>query len=144
MYNSKHSKERYRSFWEEFGEELYTDNHRQKTWFVGENFEDEGVFSLNISAERLPTYYSSNNEDEMFKLTDICWQEEWYHGHNVCSTVWTEQRMPEKSIVVIYNYSKDLILQDAFLEDKYGDCSEGYFSDRIYTLFEEIPFLYKR
>lgn len=84
----------------------------------------EIVFSLRITVKRLSM--------EMFEFT-ACWQEEESNSsiHNVC------YNNDEDS--GLYSITTNTIIRDLYLEDKYQDGSDGYFSDRISTLFLRLP-----
>ncbi|MEX0597150.1 MAG: hypothetical protein WD512_11675 [Candidatus Paceibacterota bacterium] len=84
----------------------------------------EIVYSLRITAKRLSA--------EIFEFT-ACWQEEELNSslHNVC------YNNDESS--GLYSITTNTIIRDLYLEDKYNDGSDGYFSDRISTLFLRLP-----
>lgn len=91
---------------------------------------DDYVYSLNF-------YFEINMNDNkiIIKIYDIGWQEEYLKGslHNVCGTKNKENNY------LLYDYTNDIIIKDAYLSDKYGDCSDGWFSSRIDTIFENYP-----
>ena len=72
--------------------------------------------------------------NKLYKLKNITWQEESisYGYHNVCNTY-------KNDGYVLYDFENDTILQDTYLDDKYNDCSDGYFSERLETMFKEYP-----
>ena len=90
--------------------------------FVGENFEDEGVFSLS---------FSYKFKDDKVHIFNVGWQEEMGSIHNVCSS-----RIDTEAI---YDIVKDQIIQDVYLHDKYGDGSDGNLSDRLGDFFLKYP-----
>lgn len=88
---------------------------------------------------------------KFIKIYNICWQEEYLNGslHNVCMShckydckkdIFIENiRNNITDNYVLYDIDNDIIIKDAYLFDKYGDCSDGWFSDRIFTVFRNYP-----
>lgn len=134
MFQSTHNSTRMPSFKEAFKTNLYTDKvgHSRSLRF----FVDDGKYvnSLRIIAERVEDTGENQENHEVFKLFDICWQEEYLLGslHNVCRS--------KDEDFAIYDYTNDKFIQDIYLYDKYNDCSDGWFSAHpISNLFVQIP-----
>ncbi len=74
-----------------------------------------------------------NKKDNTIEFSNICWQDEGLNDgyHNVCHS--------ESNDKMIYDMKIDLITQDVYLDDKYGDCSGRYLGKRLYTFFKETP-----
>lgn len=111
-------------------------NDRNTTFFVEE---EETVYSLALNASLLRT---DPDGDEIYECCHIGWQDENYQAHTVCGTGWNRDKT--KSSTMIYNATRDIILCDAYLGDKYGDCADGWVSERLETMFKKVPTLLSR
>lgn len=72
--------------------------------------------------------------DTLYKISNIVWQEEGvdYGYRSVCHNT-------HKDGYVLYHFETDTIMDDVYLDDKYGECSDGYFSEKLETMFHECP-----
>jgi len=97
----------------------------------------DAIYSLGI----ISSFLEIRDGDEIYQLGPISWQEEGNCYHNVCGTGWdnyVDEEKKEKKIAV-YNYTQDILLEDAYLGDKYNDCSDDWFSNRLKTIFVNYP-----
>jgi hypothetical protein len=109
-------------------------NHRNNILFHTTDNE-KIINSLLIKSSHLRT---DPNGDEIFEFLSVTWQEEGlgYGYHYVCSTETSQPTM-------IYNMTKDQILRDAYLIDKYEDGSDQWVSRALEDFFKTTPTLLK-
>lgn len=100
------------------------------------------VLSLHMDIRELSNEEKENwNVDHrIYEISNIGWQDESDYFHNVCGTSCSSGRPDGASTIAIYDHCDDLLLQDAYLGDKYGDGADGWFSEHILgSFFEKKP-----
>jgi hypothetical protein len=69
---------------------------------------------------------------DQYKLANICWQEENIECgyHDICQS--------NRGEFAIYDFAMNTFIKDIYLNDKYQDGSDGYLSDRLEYMFDEV------
>ena len=120
-----HNDERFRSFQECFQDCIVSkiDKLCEITVYYYVNTKDL-VNSLSMTVTKY---------DNLYKISNITWKEEGieYGYHDVCQSRCNEY--------ALYDYDNHVIIQDVYLHDKYNDNADGYFSDRLETMFSYYP-----
>ena len=75
-------------------------------------------------------FHTKKVDDDTYRIYDVNWQDEDSCCHCVCNN---------NSDYIEYSVSENVLHGDLWLTDKYGDCSDGWLSDRLSPFFEELP-----